>query len=62
MDGTLHLYTSSNCPTSIQKEFIEFTEFIEFIDRFKVEKLDCVTGVNALVQRGIYSLTPLLSK
>ena len=37
MDFTLHLYTFSNCPTSVQKEFIESTEFI---DRFKVEKLD----------------------
>ena len=34
MDGTLHLYTCSNCSTSVSKEFIEF------IDRFKVEKLE----------------------
>ena len=37
MDFTLHLYTFSNWPTSVQKEFTESTEFI---DRSKVEKLE----------------------
>ena len=40
MHGTLDLYTCSNSPTSVLKEFIDFTEFI---DRFKVEKLDSVS-------------------
>ena len=40
MDGTLYLYTCSNCLSliNVQNEFIEFTGFI---NSFKVEKLEC---------------------